>query len=212
VTTTADPAAVRFSTSLRERTMPDHGDAEGSTLMRDLVAGTLDRERMGALLGQHLLVYRALEDRARALADDPVVAPFLLPGLERTPALEADVALLLGPGAAADLVALPGTAEYVARLEAVGAWAGGFVAHHYTRFLGDLSGGQHIRRIVERAYPDLPIRFYTFDDVASPKALKDRYRELLDGAPWSPDEQDRIVAEVKQAYRLNQAMFASLEE
>jgi len=144
-------------------------------------------------------------------ADDPVVAPFLLPGLERTEALEADVRLLLGPDAVATVVARPGTAAYVARLEAVGSWAGGFVAHHYTRYLGDLSGGQHIRRIVERAYPDLPIRFYTFEGVASPKALKERYRELLDEAPWSADEQDRVVAEVREAYRLNQEMFASLE-
>jgi heme oxygenase len=211
VTTTTDPATVRFSTTLRERTMGDHGDAEGSTLMRDLVAGTLDRDRMGDLLGQHLLVYRALERTARALADDPVVAPFLLPGLERTEALEADVRLLLGAGAVDAVAARPGTAAYVARIEAVGSWAGGFVAHHYTRYLGDLSGGQHIRRIVERAYPDLPIRFYTFEGVASPKALKERYRELLDEAPWPADEQDRVVDEVRQAYRLNQEMFASLE-
>ncbi|HEU5150216.1 MAG TPA: biliverdin-producing heme oxygenase [Iamia sp.] len=211
MTTTTDPATVRFSTTLRERTMVDHGDAEGSTLMRDLVAGTLERDRLGTMLGQHLLVYRALEATGRALADDPVVAPFLLPGLERTEALEDDVRLLLGPDAATTVTALPGTAEYVARIEAVGAWAGGFVAHHYTRYLGDLSGGQHIRRIVERAYPDLPIRFYTFEGVASPKALKDRYRQLLDEAPWSPVEQDRVVAEVREAYRLNQAMFSSLE-
>lgn len=211
MTTTTDPATVRFSTTLRERTMADHGDAEGSTLMRDLVAGTLGRDRMGDMLGQHLLVYRALETTARALADDPVVAPFLLPGLERTEALEADVRLLLGPDAGETVVARPGTAAYVARLEAVGSWAGGFVAHHYTRYLGDLSGGQHIRRIVERAYPDLPIRFYTFEGVASPKALKERYRELLDEAPWPADEQDRVVDEVREAYRLNQEMFASLE-
>ncbi len=211
MTTTTDPATVRFSTTLRERTMADHGDAEGSTLMRDLVAGTLDRDRMGDMLGQHLLVYRALETTARALANDPVVAPFLLPGLERTEALEADVRLLLGPEAVDALAPRPGTAAYVARLDAVGSWAGGFVAHHYTRYLGDLSGGQHIRRIVERAYPDLPIRFYTFEAVESPKALKDRYRELLDEAPWPADEQDRIIDEVREAYRLNQEMFASLE-
>jgi len=211
VTTTTDPAAVRFSTTLRERTMTDHGDAEGSTLMRDLVAGTLDPARMGDMLAQHLLVYRALETAGAALADDPVVAPFLLPGLERTAALEADVALLLGADATDSVVARPGTAAYVDRLEAVGSWAGGFVAHHYTRYLGDLSGGQHIRRIVEKAYPDLAIRFYTFEAVESPKALKDRYRQLLDEAPWAPDEQDRIVDEVKIAYALNQEMFASLE-
>lgn len=211
MTTTADPAAVSFSTSLRERTMTDHGEAETSGLMTDLMAGTLDRSRMGHMLAQHLLVYRALDAAQAALADDPVVAPFLLPGLSRVEALTDDVAFLLGDDAVTTIEARPGTAGYVARLEAIGTWAGGFVAHHYTRYLGDLSGGQFIGRSVARTYPDWPIRFYTFDAIESAKAVKDRYRELLDAAPWSADEQDRIVAEVKQAYALNTEMFADLE-
>ncbi len=211
MTTTAEPSTARFSTTLRESTASDHGSAETSTLMTDLMAGTLDRARMGDMLAQHLLVYRALEETGRRLADDPVVAPFLLPGLARTPSLEDDVRLLLGPGAADQIVARPATAAYVERLESVGTWAGGFVAHHYTRYLGDLSGGQFIGRTVAKAYPDVPIGFYTFADIASPKAVKDRYRELLDEAPWSADEQARIIDEVKVAYALNTAMFHDLE-
>lgn len=211
MTTTAEPSTVRFSTTLRESTATDHGSAEHSTLMTDLMAGTLDRARMGDMLAQHLLVYRTLEETGRRLADDPVVAPFLLPGLARTASLEDDVRLLLGPDALDRIVARPATAAYVERLEAVGSWAGGYVAHHYTRYLGDLSGGQFIGRTVARAYPDLAIGFYTFDEIDSAKAVKDRYRELLDEAPWSPDEQTRIIDEVKVAYALNTAMFRDLE-
>ncbi len=211
MTTTADTPTLRFSATLREQTAPDHGSAEGSTLMTDLLEGRLDRARMGDMLAQHLLVYRALESVAADLADDPVVAPFLLPGLERVPTLEADVTLLLGPDALATLSARPGTAAYVERIEATATWPAGFVAHHYTRYLGDLSGGQHIKHIVARTYPDLPISFYTFTEVESPKVLKDTYRDLLDQAPWSPEDQAAVIDEVKVAYALNERMFADLE-
>jgi heme oxygenase len=210
-TTADDTTAPGFAATLRERTMTDHRDAEGSTLMGDLMAGTLEHARIGDMLAQHLLVYRALEGTAESFRDDPVVAPFLDDDLARTPALEHDVALLLGPDAVADPTPHPATATYVARIEATAGWGGGFVAHHYTRYLGDLSGGQHIGRVVARAYPDLPIRFYTFDRIASPKAVKEAYRARLDAAPWSDEERDRIVDEVRAAYALNTELFAQLD-
>lgn len=198
-----------FAARLRELTTQDHRDAEGSELMRELVEGTLAVERFGDLLAQHLFLYRALEGVADRLAGHPVVAPFLFDGLARTAVLEADVRALLGD--AARPAPLPATAAYVERIEAMETWPGGFVAHHYTRYLGDLSGGQHIRRVVERAYPDLPVGFYRFEAVETPKALKDAYRARLDGAPWDDDEQARIVDEVRRAYALNTAMFSELD-
>ena len=207
-----DTPEVRFSTTLRDRTMPDHQQAEGNTLMRDLVAGTLDPARMGDMLAQHLLVYRALETVAEAHRGHPEVQPFLLDGLARTAVLTDDVARLLGADAVDALAARPATAAYVARLEEMATWPGGFVAHHYTRYLGDLSGGQHIGRVVARAYPDLAIGFYTFAEIESPKAVKERYRELLDAAPWSDEERERVIDEVRNAYALNTAMFRDLDD
>lgn len=209
-TTADDAAAPPFSTELRERTLPDHADAEGATLMAELMAGTLDRARIGDMLAQHLVLYRVLEGVGERLAGDPVVADFLSPALLRVPTLERDVAGLLGAEAAAAPAVLPSTAAYVARIEATLGWPGGFVAHHYTRYLGDLSGGQHIGRVVARAYPDLSIGFYAFDDIASPKAFKDAYRARLDAAPWGAEERERIVAEVRVAYALSSAVFADL--
>ncbi|MCP9977044.1 biliverdin-producing heme oxygenase [Actinomadura madurae] len=54
------------------------------------------------------------------------------------------------------------------------------------------------------------VRFYRFP--GKPKAYKERYRALLDAAPWDAAEQDRVIAEVKAAYRLNAAVTAELGE
>ncbi|WP_395110079.1 biliverdin-producing heme oxygenase, partial [Actinomadura sp. SCN-SB] len=103
--------------------------------------------------------------------------------------------------------------RYCARLrEVCFDWPGGFVAHHYTRYLGDLSGGQYIgvqvRKNLGLAAGDDGVRFYRFP--GEPKSYKDRYRALLDDAPWDRAERARIIAEVKRAYRLNAAVTADL--
>jgi heme oxygenase len=38
----------------------------------------------------------------------------------------------------------------VQRIHETAARPGGFVAHHYTRYLGDLPGGQVIRTVLQR--------------------------------------------------------------
>lgn len=206
---TALDTSDRFSATIREVTVQDHRDAEGSALMRHLVEGTLPPDRFGLMLAQLLVVYRSLETVASQLVEDPSVAPFLLDGLERVPALDHDLrGLGLDPDA---ITALPAAQDYADRIAAMADWPGGFVAHHYTRYLGDLSGGQFIRRAVERAYPDLDIAFYTFAEVSSPKALKDDYRHQLDVAPWDEAERGRVLAEIRHAYALNTALFVDLD-
>ena len=91
-------------------------------------------------------------------------------------------------------------------------WGGLYAAHHYTRYLGDLSGGQAIGRILDREF-DLGgrgIAFYDFAAIPKPKPYKDAYRARLDALGASPDEKQRIVEEVKVAFGLNQALFTEL--
>ena len=86
------------------------------------------------------------------------------------------------------------------------------MAHHYTRYLGDLSGGQIIRHKLRQVYglTDDGVRFYTFDEIAKPKRFKDGYRALLDGAGWDAGEQTALIAEANEAFRLNRAVFDDL--
>jgi heme oxygenase len=205
-----------FSQALRERTWTGHSESEGAGFMSDLMTGKGTREDYIALVAQHYFVYEALEAAGAAFAGDPVATPFLSDQLTRLPALEADLTFLIGDGWRDAIAPLPTTVRYVDRIHEVTAddWAGGFVAHHYTRYLGDLSGGQAIRRIMQRqfGFETNGVGFYLFDQIASPKAFKDTYREQLDAVAWDAAERERVIDEVLSAYRLNTELFDDLAQ
>ena len=202
-----------FSARLRTATRPDHGDTEQTAYMTALLDGRLTRDQYAALIGQLHFVYDTLEDAADRMQGDEVASRFDLPVLRRRTALRADLAFYYGPDWTSRVRPNDATRRYCERLrEVCFHWPAGFVAHHYTRYLGDLSGGQVIGARVARTYGltgDDGVRFYRFDD--RPKRLKDHYRDLLDAAPWDVAEQDRVIDEVRLAYRLNADLAASLD-
>ena len=182
--------------------------------MSGLLKGEGTRDDYVSLVAQHYFIYRALEAAADRMAGDPIAAPFISARLTRLPALEADLEFLIGPDWADSIRPLPTTERYVARIEEVGTtWPGGFIAHHYTRYLGDLSGGIFIGRVMQRrfGFETNGVGFYVFDDIADPRAFKDVYREQLDAVPWDDDERERVVDEVLRAYQFNTDLFQDLE-
>ena len=204
---------VPFSTALRERSSAAHSGSEGAAFMSDLMKGEGTRADYVALVVQHWYIYAALEEAAERMRRDPVASVFVSDKLTRLPALEADLEFLLGPGWRDQISPLPTTKRYVDRIDHVGrTWPGGFVAHHYTRYLGDLSGGQFIGRLMARrfGFETNGIGFYIFDDIADPKAFKEVYRDQLDAAPWDAAERQRVIDEVLLAYRLNTELFDDL--
>jgi heme oxygenase len=192
---------------MKRQTWTDHDAAEYTAYMQALLEGKLPRDSYADMVAQHYFAYQVIEDAATRMADDPIAGRFVHPGLARIPALEADLEYLLVPQWREVISPNPGTVEYVARLrEVCNDWPGGFVAHHYTRYLGDLSGGQIIRVKVERAY-ELPdqqgVQFYVFPGIENLKAFKEDYRDALAAAPWDEAERAKIIDEVLTAYRLN---------
>lgn len=203
-----------FSQALRERTWSGHGESEGAGFMSDLMTGKGTRDDYIAMVAQHFFVYEALEAAGDAFTGDAVAAPFLSDHLTRLPALEADLRFLLGDGWRDAIAPLPTTERYVRRIHEIVAsgWVGGFVAHHYTRYLGDLSGGQVIRRIMQRqfGFETNGVGFYLFDQIANPKEFKETYRDQLDAVAWDETERERVIDEVLAAYRLNTELFEDL--
>ncbi|GHH34138.1 biliverdin-producing heme oxygenase [Streptomyces candidus] len=204
-----------FSTQIRVASHEQHTEAETSTFMSDLLGGKLGVDAYTRYTEQLWFVYKALEDAAASLADDPVAGPFIQPELMRVAELERDLAHLRGADWREVLVALPATAAYAARVtECAATWPGGYVAHHYTRYLGDLSGGQIIRDKAEKTWGFARkgdgVRFYVFEGVANPAAFKRNYRELLDAVPADELEKKRIIEECKRAFDYNGAVFREL--
>jgi len=204
-----------FSAALKAATWRDHEAAESSPFMDALLEGDVTREGYAALLAQQLYAYRIIEDAAATMADDPVAGGFVADELHRVPSLERDLAALLGGGWEERISPSAATEAYCDRLREVCAtWAGGFVAHHYTRYMGDLSGGQFIGRVVRRVLEideHSGAAFYHFERIGDVKAFKDAYRDRLDAAPWDLDERGRIIDEIRLAYRHNVAVLASME-
>lgn len=209
-TTTAEG----FAAQVKIATDPAHRDAEGSEFMSQLLDGKLPAEAYVALLTQSWFIYRDLEAGGRALAGDPLAAPFLHDSLLREAALEQDLEFHLGADWRNKVTPLPATERYTARLREIApSWPAGFVAHHYLRYLGDLSGGQIIRRIMERTYgyETDGVRFYIFDEIAKPKVFKDEYRAAMDALDLTADEKLQFIDEVSAAFTFNKDLFKELD-
>ncbi|MFF1842071.1 heme oxygenase (biliverdin-producing) [Streptomyces sp. NPDC058217] len=213
----ATAATTPFSTLIRTASHEQHTEAETSTFMSDLLGGRLGVVAYTRYTEQLWFVYRALEEGAEALRTDPVAGPFIQPELMRTAELERDLAHLRGADWRRGLEPLPATAAYADRVtECAHTWSAGYVAHHYTRYLGDLSGGQIIRDRAEKTWGFARkgdgVRFYVFEEIPNPASFKRGYRELLDAVDADELEKKRIVDECRRAFALNTAVFRELGE
>ncbi|MGP3979541.1 biliverdin-producing heme oxygenase [Streptomyces sp. KR80] len=210
--------ATPFSTLIRTASHEQHVEAENSTFMGDMLGGRLGVDAYARYTEQLWFVYQALEGAAEQLAGDPVAGPFVRRReLLRVQSLECDLAHLHGGRAdwRTTIRPLAATAAYASRITEVARdWPAGYVAHHYTRYLGDLSGGQIIRSTVEKTWgferKGDGVRFYVFAGIANPAAFKREYRELLDALPLDDLEKKRVVDECKRAFALNTAVFREL--
>lgn len=202
-----------LSAAMRDGSQVEHDAAEESPFVVEVLSGHVNARGYVDYLLRLRMVYAALEDAVRNHRDDPLVAAVYDPTLERLPAIDADLdhwAALDGRAPDRDIDS-PAARDYRDRLAGC-TWGGDLIAHHYTRYLGDLSGGQAIGRTLNRVF-DLDgagLAFYHFP--LRPKPYKDAYRARLDALGLSDDEIGRVVDEVRLAFRLNQALFDELAE
>lgn len=206
--------AILFSEALRERTaIRSAAPSASERFMADLLSGRSSRDDYIALVAQNYFVYGALERAAEQRAADPVAAAFISPALTRLPAIREDLRFLIGDDWQDAISPLATTARYVDRIDSHAATStGAFVAHHYTRYLGDLSGCAIIRSIMQRqfGFETNGVGFYLFAGIAKPKEFKSTYRAQLDAAGWSDQERESVIAEVGVAHRLTEELFEDL--
>lgn len=210
-TTTTTGAAL--SAALRAGTRAEHAAAEQTPFVEHLLTGRLGIAAYTDLAVQQHAIYTALEAAGdQALQHDPDAAGVVLEELQRVPSIEADLHHLLGPQWRSHTPVLAATRAYADRLRQTGTCLTLWVAHAYTRYLGDLSGGQVIHRALQRHYglTDDGLSFYRFTAVARLKPLKDLYRERLDALPLTPAQRDDVVTEAQAAFGHNRAVLAAL--
>jgi heme oxygenase (biliverdin-producing, ferredoxin) len=180
---TAAPLRTSLGDMLREATHALHVEAERSGVIGQLLRGGSTREAYALLLRNLSPAYRAMEDGLVRHANSPALRPMVRPELFRTAAIESDIERLAGPGWRESLPLLPAGERYVERVSAAAAnGSGRLVAHAYLRYLGDLSGGQIMKRLLAKSLglgADA-LGFYDFPAIADLSAFKNEYRKAID--------------------------------
>jgi heme oxygenase len=194
-----------------ERTKSAHQHAESKPFITGLLAGSASVRCYVSLIGALLPVYQTLESQMRRHNDDASIAMFDHRRLDRSARICAD---LRGFGQDPNgIVVHPATRRYVESIEDAAASPQRLLAHHYTRYLGDLAGGQAIARCVMTYYDVDPgkLSFYDFSDLGDVVHYRRRYKSLLDLVPWSAGEKEQFIVEAEKAFELNAALFDELD-
>jgi len=206
--------ADRLATMLRERTAEAHQAAERSPLMAAIVRGQISAADYGEFLARLAPVYAALEAGLRRHSKHPVLAMIYFPELERGEALRRDMSFFGVSEASQPKAWAPAARAYVERVGEVGQIAPELlVAHAYTRYLGDLSGGQVIAKQLRRAWAiegEDGFAFFAFPRVPNPTAFKHAYRAALDNLPVGAQQAEAIVAEASRAFVFNRDLADEL--
>ncbi|USR91611.1 heme oxygenase (biliverdin-producing) [Phormidium yuhuli AB48] len=210
--------SVQLASLLREGTGRAHTAAENTAYMKCFLKGIVEREPFRKLLANLYFVYRTLEEELERHREHPVIAGIDFPQLRRTANLEADLAFYYGENWREQIQPLPEGLAYVNRLQEISQTEPALlVAHAYTRYMGDLSGGQSLKHIVRSAL-DLPPNqgtglheFAAFPTPESRRDFKVQYRDALNALPVDEALAQRIVEEANLAFQLNRDVMHGLE-
>ena len=174
---------------------------------------------LSQMLANLYLVYSALEDEMQRHQDHPIVGPMLFSELNRTASLERDLAYYYGETWRTAIVPVPAGTAYVQRIHTIANNDPALlVAHAYTRYMGDLSGGQALRNIARSAMnlpADQGTALHEFDQLPTleaKRAFKAKYRDTLNALPVDDATIQRIVDEANDAFALNRDVFHALED
>ena len=213
--------------------------AQNSAFVQGFFKGISSPDSYKNLLTSLYYVYRAMEvdvlDVVKAQTtndsrDAQWIRSLDVDTLRRLPGLEQDMEYFYGNDWRTQMdPPSKGTIEYVKRIQELAASLVDnniekkssllylFVAHQYTRYLGDLFGGQMMGSMASKSM-DLPddgisgVAFYTFENVPSTKDFITEWYTTLNGLEGlTTQEQEAIVDEANLVFDLNIGILQELE-
>jgi heme oxygenase len=211
------PTAATLSQSLKQGTAVAHQAAEDVHFVRNFIRGQIDRDVYARMVVCLYHVYEALEVALDEHAPRCFPSLHFPTQLRRVPALAEDLDFWVRGGENAVVNEItPATQDYVDRIRHIARTDPVLLlAHSYTRYLGDLSGGKILARVAKRALQlDTDgLAFYEFPQVPSLKLFKDEYRRALDDSELrlTPAQRQHLVSEANVAFLLNMRIFEELD-
>jgi heme oxygenase (biliverdin-producing, ferredoxin) len=210
-----DPRTCELASALKERTRSLHVRAERSGIIADILNGRVSRFGYALLLRNLLFAYQQLEAGLDQHRIDPRVLPVARPEVYRASALASDLAQLCGDDWERLLPLLPAGERYGRRIMKLTEHGGaGLVAHAYARYLGDLNGGQVMKRILVRSLglKACCLAFYDFPLIGDIKAFKADYRQAINRSAAEMPDLDGVIEEGAVAFQLNIEVSEAVHE
>ena len=201
---------------LKEGTKESHSAAENTKFVASFLRGVLDPEEYRKLITDFYYVYSTMEKLIQETRDPlAVVLKQWQVDLIRTTGLEQDLRYYYGPMWRSEIKPSEPCNTYVDRLKEVAKDNPYLlIAHHYTRYIGDLSGGQILKNIAQNALQPREgegLKFYDFPRIDNAKEWKVKYRSTLDTLELDQSQVDALIAEANNAFRLNMLLFDELK-
>ena len=205
----------KLATQLREGTSKSHTMAENVNFIKSFLGGVIDKGSYTEMLSKLYFVYEAIENAMEKNKDHEYIKPIYFPELNRTDSLKEDLIFHYGEDWLENVTLSKATLDYVNRINAISKEKPELlVAHAYTRYLGDLSGGQILKKIAQRSMGlegSKGLAFYEFKEVSDEAKFKLNYKAALDSLPIKENEASQIIAEANTAFTLNMNIFSELE-
>ena len=204
-----------FSKQLKAGTKKSHTAAENTKFVASYLRGVVSQENYKQLIANFYFIYHAMETEVERLKEDDFVGPMRLNGLPRQQALAEDCEYFWGKDWRENIYPTEATQQYINRIKEVAHDNPKLlIGHHYTRYMGDLSGGVILGNITKNALnlKDKGLAFYDFPEITDKKGFKDSYRSVLDNfIPVDQSDVNAIIVEANYAFRLNMYMFEEIQ-
>ena len=203
-----------FSADLKEGTKESHSAAENTKFVASFLRGVVDYEEYRKLLTNFYYVYDTMEQRIRE-TEDPMVQAVRSESLERKEGIERDLEYYYGADWKEKQIPSDACNKYCHRINEIAEESPYLlVAHHYTRYIGDLSGGKILKEITARVLKPPAgkgLDFYEFPSIPDAKLFKQNYRAVLDNLGTDSSQENALITEANYAFRLNMYMFDEIQ-
>jgi len=164
-------------------------------------------------------LYKTLEEEMAKHSNHEVIGPIYFPQeVNRAETLERDLDHYCGESWREEMRCMPTMEPYLQHIRDISNTnPEALVAHAYVRYLGDLSGGQFIKRIIRRFYnipheSDSGVAFYDFSNISDVSNFKNFYRARLNTLDLTYEQKLGLVEETRVAFDLNINFLNEIED
>nr|YP_009391460.1 Heme oxygenase [Platysiphonia delicata]ARW59604.1 Heme oxygenase [Platysiphonia delicata] len=207
--------STNLAQQLREGTTKSHSMAENVSFVKSFLSGVVDKKSYRRLVANLFFIYSAMEEEIEKHKNHKFVKYIYFAELFRKSSLIKDLEYYYGPDWLNIIEPSEATKIYISRIHQISLDQPELlIAHAYTRYIGDLSGGQILKKIAISSMQlsgSLGTSFYDFDQISDEKKFKDIYRKSLNDTPLNNTKIREIISEANIAFNLNMKIFQELD-